>query len=239
MAQCYTMNSCNGNNFIEWKAMVKTQSPPDIGWGYGCVRQPPKACNVQNATNPGHCQCSCGGHTTANENDVSCSDDVDNDCDGLVDCADPDCSSEISCFEDNCANNVDDDGDNYADCRDDDCYNIASPSYCGGSTMSGAAKYEDDGNFSCSNMLPNGTAIPISQRHCCPWGQYWDTTQIPNRCRGPTQCYPTGGCPYLPSNPFYWLDIDCIPGIYGGLSCCPIVLGGGSPIYASQPFIIY
>jgi hypothetical protein len=47
---------------------------------------------------------------------------LDEDADGLVDCADPDCASEPACFvPEMCANGLDDDGDMAADCADVDC----------------------------------------------------------------------------------------------------------------------
>ncbi len=48
---------------------------------------------------------------------ATCSDGVDNDCDGLTDTSDPDCiaGSEI------CDNNIDDNGDNLIDCLDPQC----------------------------------------------------------------------------------------------------------------------
>jgi hypothetical protein len=55
-----------------------------------------------------------------------CDDGWDNDCDGLVDGADPDCAGKA--FE-HCANLVDDDGDGLVDCADPDC---ASFPGCGG-----------------------------------------------------------------------------------------------------------
>lgn len=52
---------------------------------------------------------------------------VDDDGDGLIDCADPDCRPSASCFEarEDCANGVDDDGDLRADCADRYC--LADP----------------------------------------------------------------------------------------------------------------
>ncbi len=51
----------------------------------------------------------------------------DEDGDGLIDCADPDCRQAAACFEarEDCANGVDDDGDLRADC--DDRYCLADP----------------------------------------------------------------------------------------------------------------
>jgi len=54
-----------------------------------------------------------------------CSDAIDNDGDGMVDCDDSDCATSTLCygmpFEENCADAVDDDGDGLVDCDDDDC----------------------------------------------------------------------------------------------------------------------
>jgi hypothetical protein len=46
-----------------------------------------------------------------------CGDGLDNDCDMLADCADPDCNLSMGCVED-CTNGVDDDGDGAIDCMD-------------------------------------------------------------------------------------------------------------------------
>jgi hypothetical protein len=52
-----------------------------------------------------------------------CDDGIDNDGDGLTDCADPDCGAEARCYEDstNCGNGKDDDNDGLIDCADPDC----------------------------------------------------------------------------------------------------------------------
>jgi hypothetical protein len=54
-----------------------------------------------------------------------CNDNVDNDNDGLVDCADPDCSGESFCGaegrKDTCSDGIDNDGDGLTDCDDDGC----------------------------------------------------------------------------------------------------------------------
>jgi hypothetical protein len=52
-----------------------------------------------------------------------CSNGIDDDGDALVDCDDPDCSSDPNCapLMENCSNGIDDDGDALIDCDDPDC----------------------------------------------------------------------------------------------------------------------
>ena len=56
-----------------------------------------------------------------------CSDNIDNDGDGSVDCDDADCDGQVGCVAEVCDNGVDDDGDGDIDCGDADC---ASDSAC-------------------------------------------------------------------------------------------------------------
>jgi hypothetical protein len=56
-----------------------------------------------------------------------CTDGIDNDGDGRIDCGDPDCDLHPACqAEADCANGVDDDGDGWTDCDDPDCAGDAS-----------------------------------------------------------------------------------------------------------------
>jgi len=54
-------------------------------------------------------------------NGTSCTDGIDNDCDGKIDCADPPCNSSPDCLVEICNDNIDNDGDNDTDCADSEC----------------------------------------------------------------------------------------------------------------------
>ena len=58
-----------------------------------------------------------------------CQDGVDNDEDGLADCADDDCTADAACQED-CGSGEDEDLDGLADCLDPDCADPACDEVC-------------------------------------------------------------------------------------------------------------
>lgn len=55
----------------------------------------------------------------------NCSNGIDDDGDGLIDCADPDCYSSNVCLVEICDNGIDDDGDGWIDCSDSECFSLA------------------------------------------------------------------------------------------------------------------
>jgi len=71
----------------------------------------------------------CSGDTTP-QNEI-CSNNLDDDCDYLMDCSDPDCASDRSCIRctpEICNDGIDNDCDYLIDCSDSDCFN--SPFCC-------------------------------------------------------------------------------------------------------------
>ena len=66
----------------------------------------------------------CDGRPTAG-GETNCTNRIDDDGDGLIDCEDPDCLFDPGCTRENCANGIDDDGDTLIDCADPEC--LADP----------------------------------------------------------------------------------------------------------------
>ncbi len=101
--------------------------------------------------------CSCGG-VVAPPPESGCEDHGDDDCDGLIDCLDPDCQGKVcgvgcvckdlAMTESLCDNLRDDDGDGLADCADPDCVGAS----CGaGCSCDGTQKSETD----CADGVDN------------------------------------------------------------------------------------
>ncbi len=94
----------------------------------------------------------------------TCSDGVDNDVDGFVDCKDPGCSEQDHCKESSdatCTDGKDNDQDGYIDCKDDSCCPYAKcfqDSTCGEKTRQACTdgadnnvnKLTDCADFSCA-----------------------------------------------------------------------------------------
>ena len=55
------------------------------------------------------------------QGEVRCGDNLDDDGDGAVDCADGDCASHRACRERSCSDGLDNDGDGAVDCKDSEC----------------------------------------------------------------------------------------------------------------------
>jgi uncharacterized repeat protein (TIGR01451 family)/MYXO-CTERM domain-containing protein len=87
----------------------------------------------------------------AEDTDAKCSDKIDNDGDGKVDCDDSDClNSSLSACKENtnarCADKKDNDGDSKIDCDDEDCQNNPAITVC---------KSKEDTNEKCKDGKDN------------------------------------------------------------------------------------
>jgi len=91
----------------------------------------------------------------------SCADGVDNDCDGLIDCDDPNCNGDAACpictregKGRSCSDNIDNDCDMLIDCEDADCAGnrACSPGKEGkGKTCSDNVDNDGDGAIDCAD----------------------------------------------------------------------------------------
>ena len=134
-----------------------------------CVTADPCATKVCSATTPvcvnqggvAVCMCNstscpsgqfCNNGACVSKVETNCSDGIDNDLDGLTDCADPDCAGK-SCgtgctctngykAETNCSDGIDNDHDGKTDCADPDC---ATSAACSGLGADGAACVANSG----------------------------------------------------------------------------------------------
>jgi hypothetical protein len=88
-----------------------------------------------------------------------CDDTVDNDCDGIVDCADPDCDGDPACPEliewPDCFDGIDNDNDGLTDCADrTDCDNETQPNSCGVGVCASS------GSLTCHNGTLQDSCVP-------------------------------------------------------------------------------
>jgi hypothetical protein len=163
-----------------------------------------------------------------------CSDGLDNDCDGFVDCADSDCSADPACapicMAEVCNDGLDNDCDGFVDCADPDCSaNPACGPVCMPEVCNDGVDNDCDGLSDCAD--PDCSANPV----CCvvgagkeivlPYGSNWLYlvaplgTQIPgfenpgfddsswNEGSAPFGSYSCDGiqmCPFDPSSLTCW-----------------------------------
>jgi hypothetical protein len=87
-----------------------------------------------------------------------CTNTLDNDCDGLLPADDPDCANVENCF-----NGVDDDGDGLVDCADVvDCEGaIGDPTTCGLGVCAATGNFECSGGVEIDNCTPGPQDEPL------------------------------------------------------------------------------
>ena len=151
-----------------------------------------------------------------------CYDLVDDDCDTLVDCRDPDCASAmIGEGDGNCANGLDDDCDGLADCGDQDCQRFdfcicaTNPRCTHPATETGACwnNFDDDwdGRQDCADPDCEGQGCGMGglcRNRGCPGGCF-------PGCTVRAGCFPrseSGKCGNIVPNPAggnFAVDDDC------------------------------
>ncbi len=103
-------------------------------------------------------------HATLESSAENCTNGIDDDHDGLIDCADPDCAGAPTCcvpHTEICTNGVDDDCDRAVDCVDPDCASF--PICCIPTTENCSNGVDDD----CDGQVDCGDANCTLTPTCC------------------------------------------------------------------------
>lgn len=149
----------------------------------------------------------CGG----NPRELFCSNNEDDDGDGLTDCDDPDCSDDpaggvakICTFEHACHDGADNDGDGLKDCADPDCAKAPActlEASCedglddDGDGLTDCADPACDGSLSCGGGCPDATTLECGQALTgltmdADGVSTFSNTPIPTGCGGVTEDTP-------------------------------------------------
>jgi cysteine-rich repeat protein len=104
----------------------------------------------------------CKPDASGEEANLQCDDGVDNDEDGLTDCADPSCEDSTSCGDEICDDNTDNDSDERIDCADSDCNDDTHCNEAGSCTDN-----EDNDN---DNLTDCDDSDCINDTHCEEFG---------------------------------------------------------------------
>jgi len=133
----------------------------------------PEICNPQACTDADgdgyFAESGCGTSVDCDDNDPNvnpgaieiCDDGIDNDCDGMIDCADKQCGANSACAPsvtpEICDDGIDNDGDGKVDCADRDCRKDPSCSRTHGAnegkgkTCSDGIDNDGDGLIDCAD----------------------------------------------------------------------------------------
>ncbi len=185
----------------------------------------------------------CTAPRISEDSDAACSNGLDDDGDGLVDCADPACASTTACELDasTCSNGLDDDGDGLVDCEQKSCvtagFCASVPASCDVVRSTGCAR-----GLACEPVDP----IAGTPRVCALPGVLDETktcavtpSDPSGGCRAGTICYGNGLCT-LPceveadcprsatcvrdaTKPYGVCSLTCMPstGCVPGYTCIP------------------
>jgi hypothetical protein len=142
-------------------------------------------------------QSDAGGPLCGSDTERACQDGRDNDCDGLTDCDDPDCSNSLKCCrpteipEVSCSGGVDNDCDGKVDCDDTDC--SAAKACCSGNAAEvGATACSDGVDNDCDGLTDCQESACAAQSTCCQATAENDhrscSDGVDNDCDGKLDC---------------------------------------------------
>jgi hypothetical protein len=167
-----------------------------------------------------------------------CADGADDDCDGLVDCADPDCHGLSPCeaVEAACGDGLDNDGDGLVDCDDPDCASALAES-CADDLDNDCDGLVDCADPDCAGLWPC-EAVEVT----CDDGRDNDGDGLTDcaepTCAGLTYCRDGGAC-----QP--WTAIACGDSLAGSnvgerarlswYPCSPYEESGAEALYRLVP----
>jgi hypothetical protein len=173
----------------------------------------------------------CSTGTCKIRGETNCVDGVDNDLDGKIDCADPDCNlvrcgSGCECragkkAEGNCSNDGDDDADGKIDCADEDCAGAG----CGDGGCICSALKKSESNCADTRDNDSDTQVDCADSDCA--GQLCKPAPATFRCSG-TTCDCNGGTVVNEMGPLLCRDhldndcdglVDCAEASCNNLSC--------------------
>jgi hypothetical protein len=159
----------------------------------------------------GSCICPGGAVEMAS---IHCADGLDNDCDGLTDCADADCAPAASCStapETQCDDGADNDSDGPTDCADGDCVGrmcrrSATPGDLGMCSSFGGNCCTTYESMTFNNQCGNGQDDDCDGQSDCN----------DSNCLGSVACCHTAGQSCM-------IPSDCCAGPIGSRTCSAIV----------------
>ncbi len=96
--------------------------------------------------------------------ETDCSDGVDEDLDGDIDCADIDCLGNLACPETNCTDSIDNDADGFSDCSDPDC--AGAPTCLPELNCIDGLDNDLDGAVDCDDSDCNSAALCLPETAC-------------------------------------------------------------------------
>jgi len=133
-----------------------------------------------------------GGRSKAEK----CQNGKDDDKDGLIDCADPDCFANPACAPpaEICTNGIDDDGDSLVDCADPDCNGSNGCEFGTELTCNDALDNDADGDIDCADFDCAGDPACAPPAEICTNGLDDDGDTLVD-CADP-DCNGSNGCEF-------------------------------------------